>query len=356
MQELLTYAAAGRLRERETPVGEPLEVFLPTAGAVEATVQMPDGRSETTRTQAIEDGAVLRWTDTDLSGIYRAVVGSGPREHLFAVNVPVTNETQQASESNLTRTNRDELTKVYPEWDVQVVLDPSQVVRTATTATGVETIEKEQGTQIAHWLLLGVLALVLAEIVIAWQFGHHADAERGAEGVAPAALPKAGSGLAARAGRLALRLLPVVLFAFALAVGVVLLHDAVTADFLGFLPDALRRSAENGLGIPEPAEGEGTRWRLEYSSYFWDAVADPWLAGLVAAATLALTAFAYRRELRGTDRRLRWLLVGLRFGRGVAAPGRAVAATATLVRAAGLAGRRIVDGRLPEHERRRPLP
>jgi hypothetical protein len=313
VQELLTYASAGRLRERETPVGEALEIFLPNAGAGEATVLLPDGRSETTRTLGLEDGAVLRWSDTDLSGVYRATIGAGPREHLFAVNVPVTNETQQASESNLTRTNRDELTKVYPEWEVQVVRDPSQVVRTVTTAAGLETVEKEQGPQIARRLLLGVLALVLAEIVIAWQFGRHTDPERvgGATYVTP---QTTSTGIAARATRVALRVLPVVLFAFALAVGVVLLHDAVTGDFLGFLPDTLRRSAESGLGIPEPSEGEGTRWRLEYSSYFWDTATDPWLATVVAASALALTAFAYRRELRGSRRSLRWLLVGLRFG------------------------------------------
>ncbi len=315
VQELLTYAAAGRLRERETPAGELLELFLPNAGAGEATVYTPDARTEGTRTQGLDDGAVFRWSDTDLSGIYRVTTGSGTGEHVFAVNVPVTNEAQQASESNLLRTNKDELSKVYPEWDVQVVQDPSRVVRSTATVAGTELLPREQGTEVAHWLLLTVLALVFAEVVLAWHFGHHSDVERGVAGAERApgqSAPRVGFGQ--RLARFALRAVPFALFAFAVAIGGVLLHDAATGDFLGFLPDTLRRSAENWLGVPEPAAGEGTRWRLEYSSYLWDGASDPWLASGLAAAALGLTAFAYRRELRGQGRWLRSLLVGLRLG------------------------------------------
>jgi hypothetical protein len=315
VQELLTYAAAGRLRERETAVGEPLELFLANSTSGDATVQTPDGRTETTRTQALDDGAVLRFGDTEWSGIYRATLGSDPREHLFAVNAPVTNEAQQASESNLTRTNRDELAKVYPEWDVQVVRDPSQVTRTLATPAGGETVQREQGPQIARWLLLAVLALVLAEVVVAWRFGHHSEAlaaERAAQAAAGAR--SAPFLLASRVSRVALRVVPAVLFAVVLAGGAVLLHDAVTGDFLGFLPDSLRRGAEGWFGVPAPAEGEGTRWRLEYSSYLWRATADPWLAAAIAAGALALTGYAYRDELRGSGGGLRFVLVGLRLG------------------------------------------
>jgi hypothetical protein len=312
VQELLPYASAGRLHERESPVGDPLELFLPNLGGADATVYTPDGRSETARAQGLEDGAVLRWSDTDMSGIYRAVLGSGPREHLFAVNVPVTNEAQQAGESNLARTSREELGKVYPEWDVQVVHDPAQVARTVVTATGARPVLREQGTQIARWVLLAVLALALAEVVVAWHFGRHTEAERGTSTSGQVVGQRSAGSFGTRAARVALRALPVLLFAVALAVGGVLAHDAVTGDFLGFLPDPLRRSAEAWLGVPEPAEGEGTRWRLEYSPYFLDSASDPWLAATVAAGALALAAFAYRRELRGASRGLRVILVGLR--------------------------------------------
>ena len=33
------------------------------------------------------------------------------------------------------------------------------------------------------------------------------------------------------------------------------------------------------MGVPPPTPGENSRWRLEYLSYFYDAKADPWLAG-----------------------------------------------------------------------------
>jgi hypothetical protein len=315
-QELLTFASAGRLRERDTGVGEPLEMFLPNAGATDATVLTPDGRSETTRTQSLDDGAVLRYSDTETSGIYRLVAGADSHEHAFAVNVPVTNETQQASESNLARTNRDELTKVYPEWDVQVVRDPSQVVRSVPAAAG-DTVLREQGPQIARWLLLAVLALVIAEVVIAWQFGHHTEAMSAGQGMGnaeQAGVTVARSGMLWRMTRLCLRAVPLLLFAVTLIGGAILVHDAATGDFLGFLPDSVRRGAETSLGVPEPAEGEGSRWRLEYSTYLSDARSDPWLAGAVALGVLSLTVFAYRHELPKGRRRVRLLLVGLRLG------------------------------------------
>ena len=74
---------------------------------------------------------MLRWTDTDISGIYSVVIGQDPQQHLFAVNVPAINEAQQLSESDLTRTNREDLQKTYPEWEVQVVTEPGQVVHCA---------------------------------------------------------------------------------------------------------------------------------------------------------------------------------------------------------------------------------
>jgi hypothetical protein len=88
----------------------------------------------------------------------------------------------------------------------------------------------------------------------------------------------------------------------------------VTGDFLGFLPDSLRRGAEGWFGVPEPAEGEGTRWRLEYSPYLWQARNDPWLAALIAAGALGLTAYAYRNELRSSGRGVRAVLISLRLG------------------------------------------
>ncbi|MGH9677572.1 MAG: hypothetical protein ACRD36_10765, partial [Candidatus Acidiferrum sp.] len=264
IQELLHFAAAGKLRERDSIAGEPLELSLPNLPAGDATIHTPEGHAEIVRMRNLDDAALLRWSDTDASGIYLAIPSANQREHLFAVNVPVTNDQQQANESDLARTNEEELKRVYPEWDLQVVRDPSQIHRTAMTATGDAVVERQQGPSVAHWLLLMALTLVLAEIVLAWQFGHYSDVEREAP---TSEIRSGGAGYGQLLLRLSLRVLPFLLFAVVLTIGGILLHDAVTGDFLGFLPNSVRHGFENWLNVPEPAAGEGSRWRLEYSSY-----------------------------------------------------------------------------------------
>jgi len=183
MQETLYYAASARLRERALTVGEPIELHLgaQTAKAM-ATVDCPrdggeaDDGPRQVPIQALGDGSVMRFADTDLSGVYRVSLGVEKREYLYAVNVPATSEDQQASESNLARTNREELEKTYPEWDIQVVADLANVAH--ATPTGVESSEvyyAPQGPPIARVLLLVMLALLLIEVVLAWRFGHYSS-------------------------------------------------------------------------------------------------------------------------------------------------------------------------------------
>src|SRR5262249_59469629 len=70
MQELLSFAVSGKLREQAVTVGDPLEEFLPITGAgLDVTLTLPDGRKETIKTQPYEEASMLRWADTDLSGI-----------------------------------------------------------------------------------------------------------------------------------------------------------------------------------------------------------------------------------------------------------------------------------------------
>ncbi len=148
MQEILYHAAAARLRERSLLVGEPIELHRPEAGGgVEATVDLPrdpfdpappeEEARRRVATQPLADGSVLRFGETDASGVYKIVFGQNPREFLFAVNVPASSEDQQHSESNLARTSKEELEKTYPEWDVQVVAALDQVQHAqASTASG----------------------------------------------------------------------------------------------------------------------------------------------------------------------------------------------------------------------------
>jgi hypothetical protein len=301
MQELLRFAVAGRLREQSVAVGEPLEEFLPfeMAGR-EVAIQTPEpGRPESTRIQDREDGSLLRWTDTDASGIYRATIAGDPHDHLFAVNVPTSTASQQAVESDPTRTNRDELKAAYPGWEFQIVSDARDVVHEGSLTADAESSGSGLGTVIAHGVLLTLLVLVFVEVVLAWRFGHYSAAHGTA------------SPASARWDRV-LATMAALLFAVCAFAGFTLVHAAWTGDFLGFMPDGFRRGIEVSLGIPAPAPGEGTRWRLEFTPYLWDALADPWLAGALALAGAVLVAAVYFREGPTVRAGYKLLLVGLR--------------------------------------------
>jgi hypothetical protein len=302
MQELLRFAVAGRLREQAAVVGDPLEEFLAIDQArLDVVVHTPEGKHpEATRTEDREDAGVLRWTDTDVSGIYRAVIGHHPREHLFAVNVPTATDSQQVCESDLRRTNKEELKATYPGWDFQLVSDAHDAVHSGgpvmedgeRPVTGI-------GTAIARWLLLAMLGLLLVEVVLAWQFGHYSAVQGQSE---------------KEKGRseLVFKGLAFFLFTFSLFLAFVLGHAVWTGDFLGFLPDQFRGGIEAALGIPPPAPGEGTRWRLEFTPYLWDALADPWLAGALAVGSAVLVIAIYLKEGRTTGTPYKLLLAGLR--------------------------------------------
>ncbi len=298
-QELLHFAVNGKLREQALTVGEPLEEFLPDGGGLEVALEKPDGRKEEFRTEALDEASILRWADTDQAGLYVATIGSHPQQHVFAVNVPAATESQQASESDPARTSVDELKRTYPEWDLQVVTDLRDVVHGSGTPGDPDSVLRPLGPAVAHWLLLLMLVLVLAEVVLAWRFGHYSAVAGGFESP-----PARG------------RLLPILLGTLGLglagAVAFVLVHAAWTGDFLGFLPDSLRRGMEQALGVPPPAPGEGSRWRLEYTSYLWDSGSDLWLAGGIAFAGVVLIAWIYRNEGRTASGIYRILLAGLR--------------------------------------------
>jgi hypothetical protein len=310
MQELLNFAASARLCEQALEVGEPVDLYLPnTAAGIEATVRTPDGRTETVRTQAQDDAAVLRWTDTDVSGVYAVTLGQDPREYLFAVNVPALSESTSVKESDLTRTNREELERTYPEWQqLQVVTDPHNASHTPLADGAPEVVVRPLGPVVARWLMLALLLLVLLEVVLAWQFGHFSSAVQSE----PAARARSRAAWAFAA-------VPTVLFLCGLGLAAILVHDTWTGDFLGFLPESMRRGVERVLNIPPPAPGEGSRWRLEFSSYFWDGHSDLWLAGTLAAAALAGVGWITFREGRRAvpsrgDGLGRVVRVGLRMG------------------------------------------
>jgi hypothetical protein len=307
IQEILQFAVTPRLSGQAVPVGDPLELYLPnSSGGLDAVIKTPDGRTETARTQALDDGSVLRWNDTDVSGVYKVTIGQHPREYLFAINVPEATEGQLASESDLTRASKEDLQKTYPEWDMQVVTDLSQVTHISTMNGTTTTVPRPQGPAIARWLLLVMFALLVTEVVLAWYFGHYTSVA--AEGQALGNV----SGTPRPVLRTVLASLPWLLFGFSLCVAAVLIHDAWTGDFLGFLPDSSRRWLEDLASIPPPAAGEGIHWRAEYLPYLFDVRSDRWLSAALVAGAAVLVFFIYRREGRGATTGSRILLVGLR--------------------------------------------
>lgn len=308
MQELLRYAIAGRLREQAIVVGETLEEFLPLSGArLDVVVHTPDGRVDAARTEDREDAGLLRYADTDTSGIYRAVIGNHPQDHLFAVNIPVATDAQQACESDLSRTNRDEMTSAYPGWEFQVQTQLSDVSHAGVVAgEGPQRIVGGMGMTAARYLLLGMLGLLLIEVLLAWWFGHY-SAAGGAAATGTEGTPSQVAAWYARLG-------PAALLLFCAALGGVLLHAVWTGDFLGFLPDEFRRAAESALGVPAPAPGEGTYWRLEFMPYLHSAAADPWIAGTIALACAFLVFAIYFREGSTANAAYKVLLGTLRLG------------------------------------------
>ncbi len=236
------------------------------------------------RTQGIEDLAVFRFGDTDLSGIYKVTVGSEPREYLFAVNVPMIRPDQGGSESDLSRIDKSLLEKAYPGWELQVVKDPGQANYTVVGA-GNETLPLERGPVgplLAHGALVLALLLILAEVLLAYRFGHYSAV--------------GGSNAETGRGRAWPVAIAIVICLTFVAGAWILIHAARTGDFLGFMPESVRSWTERALDVPPPPAGENTRWDLERQQWLPAFADETWLAALLVIGSLVLIFFTYRAE------------------------------------------------------------
>jgi hypothetical protein len=294
IHELTRHAALGT-PSRVVSAGEPLVEFLPSRLAgLDAMVALPDGRTVTLPIQGQEGGAVVRFPETDQSGVYRMTVGASRREYLFAVNVPAATSSALSSESDLQRTDREELKAASPDGDIQIVSDLSQVRHRARMITSPDDSESaprsSAGPGVARVLLLVFLALLALETILAWRFGS-------ARTAAPREMLTQESPRAPWRRWIAPGLVALAPLLAALALGAVLAHEALTGEFLGFLPGSLRASLERGLGVPEAAPGEGTRWKLDYLPYLTgQSSTDRWLALGLALAAAGLVFAIYRAE------------------------------------------------------------
>jgi hypothetical protein len=297
VHETLRFAAANPDRHT-VRVGEPLEEFYPLGSVgLGVGVTGPDGLTATGQVAALDEVGVVRFGDTTLSGLYRLGVGPA-RDRVFAVNVP---ETLPAggSESDLRRLDVSELKAVGP---VQVVGDSADIVPTGEGSGTVVSAPKPHGPAIARVAMLLALAVLAAELFLAWRFGP----SRSAAGGAAKPVERRWHW---RVLSTALALLPLAAAGFVLFV---LLHAERTGNLLGFLPDDSRRAVEAAAGVPEAAPGEGTRWRLEgFTAFVRNSATDRRIVLTIAAAALVLTVLLYRSERQSVASGRRLVIPGL---------------------------------------------
>lgn len=305
MQELARLAVSGKLRGHAGMVGNVLEEYLPVGGGeVEATVHYPTDyvlvpraalqagaamhgsalKPARVRTQLQDDVNIFRFTDTDLAGVYRAVMGNSPQEYPFAVNPPASTPDQRDSESNLVRVDAAKLQEHYPGWEVQVLPDAKQVtVVPAGAAVETQGERGDIGPYIARGALLIALGLILAEVLLAWRFGHYS--------AVAGATAQPATGLA----------LPITIAAVALVIfglgAYVLFQSAESGDFLSFLPDSWRGGLESAMKVNPAPPGEGTRWDLEQPlAWLPPAIDDGWFRGILVAGLILFVVLIYWAE------------------------------------------------------------
>jgi hypothetical protein len=155
VHEMLRYAVGGRGEARNLLVGEDLTGSIPAAALGQQVILSgPDDLNE--RLPVVMDGGDARFSfsGTSTSGVYEARIGDSVQR--YAVNV-------NPRESDLARLDPDLL--------------PSQI--RGSGVGGQETGESALPMATHHaprtlfrWLLFGVLALLLVEPLLAWQFGR----------------------------------------------------------------------------------------------------------------------------------------------------------------------------------------
>lgn len=160
MHEAVNYAVAGRWKDRETLVGQPLQCHVGLRAAdTSAVEQLPNG--DTNPLQPSADGRILLTEPTTQSGFHKIVLGHpANRTDWFAVNVdPV--------ESDLAALRIEDLrTELLPGIDFTYLTEWEE------TASGkAETGRlRSTGTGFSRTLLLAAVALLLVEQLIAWNF------------------------------------------------------------------------------------------------------------------------------------------------------------------------------------------
>jgi hypothetical protein len=145
---------------------------------------------------------------------------------------------------------------------------------------------------IARFAVMLALVVLAAEVILAWRLG-------------PARAPAAGATRIVerrRWVRLLSSLAALVPLAAAVLVLVALFHAERTGNLLGFLPAEWRHTAEQAVGVPAAAPGEGTKWRLEgFTAFVRNWLTDRRVVLALAGLAVLLTVAVYRLERRAVD-------------------------------------------------------
>ena len=159
MHETARFAVAGRWKDRDVLVGQPLQTHIGLRSTdLPGTLQLPNGDSKSL--QPSPDGRLLFTDPTTSSGFYK--IGLGPpvnRTEWFAVNVdPV--------ESDLTALRVEDLrSEILPGVDITYLTEWEE-----TAAGGDTTRTISTGTGFSRALLFAALALLFVEQLMAWNF------------------------------------------------------------------------------------------------------------------------------------------------------------------------------------------
>jgi hypothetical protein len=160
MHETARFAVAGRWKDRDVLVGQPLQSHIGLrATDIPATLQLPNG--ELKSLQPTQDGRLLITEPVISSGFYK--VGLGPpvnRTDWFAVNVdPV--------ESDLTALRVEELrSEILPGIEVAYLTEWEE----SASSDGEITHTHYTGTGFSRTLLFTAFALLFVEQLMAWNF------------------------------------------------------------------------------------------------------------------------------------------------------------------------------------------
>ena len=160
MHETVNYLVGGRWKDRETLVGQPLQVYLGLKGGnLSASHQLPGGESKSV--QPSTDGRMLVTEPTNMSGFHKVVLGPpANRTDWFAVNT-------DPLESDLAALRIDDLRN-----DLLPGIESAYLTEweDSSLAGGETTRAISTGTGFSRMLLLAALALLLVEQLMAWNF------------------------------------------------------------------------------------------------------------------------------------------------------------------------------------------